>query len=111
MFFQSTVAGVGMKLPLLLAGLFSRQAPAGDSDPLLNVSTTLIVPPCQPAYAEPLDPHLASLSIELDNFPIWTGDKLGEVNNYTVQLLDNLAQRTGRGVWVRVGGESGHCRC
>lgn len=105
-----------MKLsPVLvpLSGLFDRRATppptataASGGDPLLNVSTTLRIPPCQPRYAEYLDPHLASLSIELDNFPVWTGETLGEVNNFTFQLLENLAERTGRGVWIRVGGES-----
>lgn len=102
-----------MKVPTILvplSGLFNRRATPNDSsgygDPLLNVSTTLRVSPCQPGYVEYLDPHLASLSIELDNWPIWTGETLGEVNNFTVQLLENLGERTGRGVWIRVGGQS-----
>lgn len=122
---QSETPGTrtGMKIPTVLvplSGLFNlnlnlnlnrRATPNpgsgdGGGDPLLNVSTTLRIPPCQPGYAEYLDPYLASLSIELDNFPIWTGETLGEVNNFTVQLLQNLAERTGRGVWIRVGGKS-----
>lgn len=90
-------------VPVLLAGLIQRQA---SHNPVPGVSTTVRLPPSQPGYAEYLDPHLASLSIELDNFPVWTGEAIGEVNNYTAQLLENLGERTGQGVWIRVGGTS-----
>lgn len=71
-----------------------------------NVTTTINVPTRQPGYAEYLNPHLASLSIEIDNFPIWAGESVGKSNNFTNQVLENLGNRTGRGVWLRIGGGS-----
>jgi hypothetical protein len=75
-----------------------------------NVTTTVRVPTRRPDYAEYLNPHLASLSIELDNFPIWAGESLGSSNNYTHQIIENLGNRTGRGVWLRIGGKSASLR-
>lgn len=92
-----TLGGLG---GMVLAG-------PGDGDGN-NVTTIVRVPTRRPEYVEYLNPHLASLSIELDNFPIWAGETLGNSNNFTYQLLENLGNRTGRGVWLRIGGESVH---
>lgn len=58
-----------------------------------------------PEWAEPLSPHLASLSIEMDRWTDWAGAEVGQPNEYVNQLLRNLGQRTGTMPFLRIGGE------
>lgn len=67
---------------------------------------TLQVPDSRPAWAEPLSPHLASLSIEMDRWTDWAGPEIGQSNEYVNQLLQNLGERTGEMPFLRVGGKS-----
>lgn len=79
---------------------------ASGPPPLTNSSNTyILLPPTLPSYAEPLDPHLAAFSIELDQWPLWAGEGVGKVNQFTYNIMENLGNRTGRGVHVRIGGE------
>lgn len=71
-----------------------------------NVTQTSIqIPSSQPAWAEPLSPNLAAFSIEMDRWPDWAGQKVGEPNEYVNQVLTNLGERTGAMPYLRVGGE------
>lgn len=67
---------------------------------------TIQLPTHVPAWAEPLSPHLASLSIEMDRWTDWAGAEVGHPNKYVNQLLRNLGERTGSMPFLRVGGES-----
>lgn len=67
---------------------------------------TLHLPARVPEWAEPLSPHLASLSIEMDRWTDWAGAEIGQPNEYVNQLLRNLGERTGSMPFLRVGGES-----
>lgn len=66
---------------------------------------TLQRPNCVPAWAEPLSPHLASLSIEMDRWTDWAGAEIGQPDEYVNQLLRSLGERTGSMPLLRVGGE------
>ncbi|KAL1882170.1 hypothetical protein Daus18300_000655 [Diaporthe australafricana] len=67
---------------------------------------TLQLPTRVPAWAEPLSPHLASLSIEMDRWTDWAGAEIGQPNEYVNQLLRNLGERTGSMPLLRVGANS-----
>lgn len=67
---------------------------------------TLHLPARVPEWAEPLSPHLASLSIEMDRWTDWAGAEIGQPNEYVNQLLRNLGERTGSMPFLRVGRES-----
>lgn len=67
---------------------------------------TLQLPTRVPAWAEPLSPHLASLSLEMDRWTDWAGAEIGSPNGYANQILRNLGERTGSMPFLRVGGES-----
>ena len=67
---------------------------------------TLHLPSRIPEWAEPLSPHLASLSVEMDRWTDWAGAEIGQPNAYVNQLLRNLGERTGAMPFLRVGGES-----
>lgn len=66
---------------------------------------TLHLPDRIPPWAEPLSPHLASLSIEMDRWTDWAGAEIGQPNEYVNQLLRNLGERTGSMPCLRIGGE------
>lgn len=66
---------------------------------------TLHLPDRVPPWAEPLSPHLASLSIEMDRWTDWAGPEIGHPNEYVNQLLRNLGERTGSMPFLRIGGE------
>ncbi|EAL19064.1 hypothetical protein CNBH1660 [Cryptococcus deneoformans B-3501A] len=65
-----------------------------------------VIPSNQPAWAEPLSPNLAAFSIEMDRWPDWAGQKVGEPNKYVNQVLTNLGERTGVMPYLRVGANS-----
>ncbi|KAK1983634.1 hypothetical protein LZ30DRAFT_780443 [Colletotrichum cereale] len=67
---------------------------------------SLRLPQQRPTWAEKLSPHLAAFSIEMDRWPDWAGQKVGEPNAYFNQLLRNLAERTGHMPFLRVGANS-----
>ncbi|AFR97105.1 hypothetical protein C343_05260 [Cryptococcus neoformans C23] len=72
-----------------------------------NITQTSIqIPSSQPAWAEPLSPNLAAFSIEMDRWPDWAGQKVGEPNEYVNQVLTNLGERTGAMPYLRVGANS-----
>ena len=72
---------------------------------------TIVLPPAQPAYAERVDPHLVAFSIEADRWPDWAGHAVGEPNDFAMQVLKNLAERSGEPCAIRVGGELSVSRC
>ncbi|KAL2287965.1 hypothetical protein FJTKL_04724 [Diaporthe vaccinii] len=67
---------------------------------------TLQLPTRVPAWAEPLSPHLASLSLEMDRWTDWAGAEIGSPNGYANQILRNLGERTGSMPFLRVGANS-----
>ena len=85
---------VAMHLPSLLLGL-----------PNATSLITLSLPPSRPSLAQPLDPHLAAFSLELESWPSWAGE-LNKPNTYIQQLLSNLEELTGVPPAIRVGGSS-----
>ncbi|KIR40778.1 hypothetical protein I307_02213 [Cryptococcus deuterogattii 99/473] len=64
------------------------------------------IPNSQPLWAQPLSPNLAAFSIEMDRWPDWAGQKVGEPNQYVNQVLTNLGERTGAMPYFRVGADS-----
>ncbi|WVO24674.1 uncharacterized protein IAS62_006051 [Cryptococcus decagattii] len=64
------------------------------------------IPNSQPAWAQPLSPNLAAMSIEMDRWPDWAGQKVGQPNQYVNQVLTNLGERTGAMPYLRVGADS-----
>ena len=72
---------------------------------------TIVLPPARPAYAEKVDPHLVAFSIEADRWPDWAGHTIGKPNDFTMQVLKNLAERSGVPCAIRVGGELRVSRC
>lgn len=77
---------------------------SGGSILIDGTHTFVSIPASIPAYAERLDPHLAAFSIEPDQWPLWAGQGVGKVNQFTYNLLEALGNRTGKGVYIRVGG-------
>lgn len=67
---------------------------------------SVVVPSTYPCFARPIAPDLVSLSIELDRWPLWAGQSVGAPNTFTNQVLQNLADRTGRPPSLRIGGDS-----
>lgn len=67
--------------------------------------TTLVIPGSRPPFALPITAQLAGLSIEMDRWPDWVGPAVGKPNLFFNQLLQNLADRTGEGIIIRVGGK------
>lgn len=67
--------------------------------------TKLYLPTSEPAYAQPLDPQLAAFSIEMDNWRDWAGQTVGAPNAFVNNALEQLSQRTGHPVYLRVGGK------
>ncbi len=63
-------------------------------------NSTLNLPPFAPYYLVPLRQDVAGLSIEEDRWPDWTGNYTAP-NTYTIQLLQNLKDRTGVAVPFR----------
>jgi len=59
-----------------------------------------------PSYARPLCKDIVGLSIELDNWTKWAGEKKGSPNKYLNQVLSNLQSRTGVAVPIRIGANS-----
>jgi hypothetical protein len=66
--------------------------------------TILTLPSHQPAFAEQLSPNLAAFSIEMDHWPDWAGETVGQPNAFVLQLLENLRERAGVPPSIRVGG-------
>ena len=85
----------------LLGALVSRGIEAQSSPPITNI--TLQLPTRIPAWREPLSPHLAGFSIEMDRWLEFAGHEVGKPNVYFNQLLQNLGERTGRMPVLRVG--------
>ncbi|KAG6367905.1 hypothetical protein INS49_002104 [Diaporthe citri] len=71
--------------PLLVLSLLLAPASLVRGDAF---GVTLQLPTRMPAWAEPLSPHLASLSIEMDRWTDWAGAEIGRPNDLT---LSNLA--------------------
>ncbi|ADV23920.1 Hypothetical Protein CGB_H2510C [Cryptococcus gattii WM276] len=96
-----------MRIPLDVAHSVVRALHAIRDDSAGNVTQTSVhIPGNQPAWAEPLSPNLAAFSIEMDRWPDWAGQKVGEPNQYTNQVLTNLGERTGVMPYLRVGANS-----
>ncbi|ADV23898.1 Hypothetical Protein CGB_H2500W [Cryptococcus gattii WM276] len=96
-----------MRIPLDVAHSVVRALHAIRDDSAGNVTQTSVhVPNSQPAWAEWLSPNLAAFSIEMDRWPDWAGQKVGEPNQYTNQVLTNLGERTGVMPYLRVGANS-----
>jgi hypothetical protein len=92
-------ASVARGLLALLS--LSQVVPASASDKF-----TLRLPRRMPEWAEKLSPYLAGFSIEMDRWPEWAGEKVGEPNEYFNQVLQNLGDRTGHMPFLRVGANS-----
>ncbi|EAL19043.1 hypothetical protein CNBH1450 [Cryptococcus deneoformans B-3501A] len=98
-----------MRIPLDVAHSVVRALHTirSDSAQSGNVTQTSVqIPSNQPAWAEPLSPNLAAFSIEMDRWPDWAGQKVGEPNKYVNQVLTNLGERTGVMPYLRVGANS-----
>lgn len=95
------IPNLASALPSLLSFLSSPQ-----NDDQQHTTATIIVPHHQPSFAERIDPRLVAFSIEADRWPDWAGQKVGQRNNFTHQLLKNLQERTGVPAAIRVGGKS-----
>ena len=85
----------------LLGALISRGIEAQSSPSVTNI--TLQLPTRIPAWREPLSPHLAAFSIEMDRWLEFAGQEVGKPNVYFNQLLQNLGERTGQMPLLRVG--------
>ncbi|KNX50054.1 hypothetical protein CNBG_9274 [Cryptococcus deuterogattii R265] len=96
-----------MRIPLDVAHSVVRALHAIRDDSAGNVTQTSVhIPGNQPAWAEWLSPNLAAFSIEMDRWPDWAGQKVGQPNQYTNQVLTNLGERTGVMPYLRVGANS-----
>ncbi|KAK2596875.1 hypothetical protein N8I77_012762 [Diaporthe amygdali] len=93
---MSPLSGLFLALSVLLA---PASLVRGDA-----FEITLQLPTQMPVWAEPLSPHLASLSIEMDRWTDWAGPEIGQPNEYVNQLLRNLGERTESMPFLRVGG-------
>lgn len=94
-----------MKIPASLFDLAARASTgAAPINTTGNVSIT--VPTSQPPFAKPMDPALASFSLEFQFWPTYAGNATNQPNQYVNQLLSNLGERTGKTPAIRVGGES-----
>jgi len=101
---HTTTAESPSRMILPVSGaMIALRAAADVSAPLYN--TTIQIPTQKPPYAEHLSPQLAGFSIEMDRWPDWAGQAVGQPNEYTNQLLRNLGERTGAMPYLRVGGQ------
>ena len=101
---DTTIATQHLSMFLPVSGaLLAIRTATTESTPLYN--TTIQIPTQKPPYAEHLSPQLAGFSIEMDRWPDWAGQAVGQPNEYTNQLLRNLGERTGVMPYLRVGGE------
>ncbi|PVH69161.1 glycoside hydrolase family 79 protein [Cadophora sp. DSE1049] len=91
---------IRFSVPLVAASLFVRTE-AQFSFSITNI--TLQLPTRVPAWREPLSPHLAGFSIEMDRWLEFAGHEVGKPNLYFNQLLQNLGERTGEMPILRVG--------
>jgi hypothetical protein len=81
--------------------------PSASTTPAGNVTTgTLILPAYKPKYAEKLDPNVAAFSIEMDKWTDWAGEEVGKPNTFVNTVMGHLAERTGSGPYLRIGGKS-----
>jgi hypothetical protein len=71
---------------------------AAPSSVVINLSSTA------PSTANSLDPALVSFSIEQDRWTDWTG--ISKPNQFVLNVLGNLKNKTGSTPWIRVGADS-----
>jgi hypothetical protein len=67
-------------------------------------SITITLAPTAPANASALDPALVSFSIEGDRWTDWAG--IDGPNQFVINALGNLQNKTGAAPWVRVGADT-----
>ena len=80
----------------LFAGLVLATASAS----VAQVDSILDLPPFAPYSLQSLPQNLVGMSIEEDRWPDWTGNYTSP-NSFTMQLLQNLKDRTGVAIPVR----------
>lgn len=73
----------------------------------VNITSTVVlpIPAREPPFTKLVDPSFVSMSFEFQFWPTYAGNATGQPNLYVNQLLNNLANRSGKPVAVRVGGE------
>ncbi len=67
---------------------------------------SMIIPQYTPCYGKHVNKDLVSFSIEMDRWDNFAGSAVGSPNEYTNQILNNLAALTGQQPSVRVGANS-----
>ncbi|KAG0645276.1 Beta-glucuronidase [Hyphodiscus hymeniophilus] len=85
----SSKSSISYLLPFLLSLTQSAAAPTLSQSP--------------PSDAVPLSPYLNSFSIEFENFPVFAGNAT-HPNQFSINILRSLAERTGVMPMIRVGG-------
>lgn len=95
-----------IKLAQLLPALLLKEGPELSTPDELAVRPVILsLPRHMPAFAEKVDSNLVAFSIEADRWPDWAGYEVGKPNEFFVQCLKNLGEKTGSMPSIRVGGE------